>query len=90
MNKKLAAGKGLKLWSVTRDGTAVNLKTFELLGCKFVNNYDDMVTSFQHPTTRDEVFAIVDHCHMLRLSWNALEAYGSFLDLNEILSTGNT
>ena len=78
---ELAAEAGLKVWSVTADGTAVNVKTFELLGCKFVANYDDMVTSFKHPTTGEEVFAIVDPCHMLKLARNALEAYGSFVDL---------
>ena len=82
---ELAAEAGLKVWSVTADGTAVNIKTFELLGCKFVANYDDMVTSFKHPTTSEEVFAILDPCHMLKLARNALEAYGSFVDGN-----GNT
>ena len=79
---ELAAEAGLKIWSVTADGTAVNLATFELLGCKFVTNYDDMVTSFKHPTTGEEVFAILDPCHMLKLARNALEAYGSFVDAN--------
>ena len=77
---ELAAEAGLKVWSVTADGTAVNVKTFELLGCKFVANYDDMVTSFKHPTTGEEVFAILDPCHMLKLARNVLEAYGSFVD----------
>ena len=79
---ELAAEAGLKIWSMTADGTAVNLATFELLGCKFVANYDDMVTSFKHPTTGEEVFAILDPCHMLKLARNALEAYGSFVDAN--------
>ena len=79
---ELAAEAGLKIWSVTADGTAVNLATFELLRCKFVANYDDMVTSFKHPTTGEEVFAILDPCHMLKLARNALEAYGSFVDAN--------
>ena len=79
---ELAAEAGLKVWCVTADGTAVNIKTFELLGCKFVANYDDMVTSFKHPTTSEEVFAILDPCHMLKLARNALEAYGSFVDGN--------
>ena len=76
----LAAEAGLKVWSVTADGTAVNLRTFELLGCKFIANYDEMVTSFKHPITREEVFVILDPCHMLKLARNALEAYNSFVD----------
>lgn len=79
---ELAAEAGLKVWSITADGTAVNLKTFELLGCKFLANYDDMVTSFKHPTTGEEVFVILDPCHMLKLARNALEAHGSFVDGN--------
>ena len=79
---ELAAEAGLKVCSVTADGTAVNLKTFELLGCKFIANYDDMVTSFKHPTTGEDVYAILDPCHMLKLARNALEAYGSFVDSN--------
>ena len=35
-----AAKAGLKVWSVTADGTAVNLRTFEILGCKLSGTYD--------------------------------------------------
>jgi hypothetical protein len=81
----LTAEADLKVWSVTADGTAVNLVTFDLLGCKFVEKYDDMVTSFKHPTTGEEVFAILDPFHMLKLARNAIEAYGSF-----VYGDGNT
>ena len=75
-----AANAGLKVWLVTADGTAVNLKTFELLGCKFAGTYDEFKTSFTHPSTGEEVFAICDPCHMLKLARNALAHLGSFID----------
>ena len=46
-----AAQAGLKAWSVTADSTAVNLRTFELLGCCFDGSYNDMTTSIIHPST---------------------------------------
>ena len=73
-----AANAGLKVWSVTADGTAVNLMTFELLGCKFAGTYDEFKTSFTHPSTGEEVFAVCDPCHMLILARNA--HFGSFID----------
>jgi len=82
VNKSLekAAEVGLKVWSVTADGTAVNLKTFEILGCNFCGNYDDMKTTFTHPTTGEEVYVILDPCHMLKLACNAMAHHGSFVD----------
>ena len=75
-----AAKAGLKVWSVTADGTAVNLHTFEILGCNFKGTYDEMQSSFIHPTTGEDVFAILDPCHMLKLARNALAQLGSFMD----------
>ena len=77
---EMASNAGLKVWSVTADGTAVNLKTFEILGCTFDGTYNDMKTSFINPTTGEEVFAILDPCHMLKLARNALAKLGSFVD----------
>ena len=75
-----AAKAGLKVWSVTADGTAVNLRTFQILGCKFNGSYDEMQSSFIHPTTGEGVFAIFDPCHMLKLARNSLAQLGSFMD----------
>ena len=75
-----AAKAGLKVWSVTADGTAVNLRTFEILGCNFKGTYDEMQSSFIHPTTGEDVFAILDPCHMLKLARNALAQLGSIMD----------
>jgi hypothetical protein len=59
-----AANANLKVWSVTADGTAVNISTFEILGCQFSGNYESMKTSFKNPITNEDVFAILDPCHM--------------------------
>ena len=77
---ELAAKADLKVWSVTADGSAVNLKTFETLGCDFSGTYTEMKTSFSHPTTGENVYTICDPCHMLKLARNALADLGSFVD----------
>ena len=63
-----AANASLNVWSITADGTAVNHKTFELLGCKFAGPCDEFKTSFTHHSTGEEVFAICDPFHMLKLA----------------------
>ena len=83
-----AAKAGLKVWSVTADGTAVNLRTFELLGCNFDGSYDKMTTSIIHPsdpTTGENVFIILDPCHMLKFTRNALAHLGTIVDGDENL-----
>jgi hypothetical protein len=77
---EMAAKAGLKVWSVTADGTAVNLRTFEILGCKLSGTYDEMKTSFKHPKTGEDVYIILDPCHMLKLTRNALGHLGSFIE----------
>ena len=77
---KKAAEVGLKVWSLTADGTAVNIKTFEILGCSFCCTYNDMKTTFTHPTTGEEVYVILDPCHMLKLARNAMAHLGTFVD----------
>ena len=78
----MAAKAGIKVWSVTADGTAylVNLGTFEILGCSFNGSYNEMTTSIIHPTTGEEVFIILDPCHMLKLARNALAHLGTIVD----------
>ncbi len=76
----MAAESGLRVWSITADGTSVNLSTFSLLGCKFGTTYKDMVTKFKHPTEDYHVYIILDPCHMLKLARNALGTLHSFTD----------
>lgn len=54
--------------SLTCDGTCVNVKTYEILGCKFT--LPEMTTSFKHPTKDCQIHCILDPPHMLKLSRN--------------------
>jgi hypothetical protein len=74
----MAHQHGLKIWCITCDGTTTNLAMFENLGCSFGTSYDSIVTKFPHPSTGDDVFAILDACHMLKLARNSLAFLGSF------------
>ena len=74
-----AADAGLRVWSITADGTSVNLSTFEQLGCK----YDSMITKFKHPSRDYYVYVILDACHMLKLARNALGSIQSFYDKDD-------
>ena len=80
MALEMAADVGLKVWSITADGTSVNLSTFEQLGCRFGTTFDSFETKFQHLTTGDGVFIIADPCHMLKLARNALALLGIIID----------
>ena len=77
-----AAEAGLQVWSVTADGTSVNISTFIKLGCNFSTSYDSMVTKFKHPSRDHHVYVILDPCHMLKLARNALASLVSFIDGN--------
>ena len=83
---KLAVTKtaeaGLRVWSVTADGTSVNLSTFRQLGCTFGTTYEAMITKFKHPTQDYFVHVILDPCHMLKLARNALAKLSTFSDSN--------
>ena len=50
-----AANAGLKVLPVTADCTAVNLKTFKLLGCKFAGTYDEFKFTLQMAKKFDEL-----------------------------------
>ena len=75
-----AADAGLRVWSITADGTSVNICTFTQLGCTFGTKYDSMVTKFKHPSQDYYVYVILDICHMLKLARNALGSIKSFYD----------
>ena len=64
----MAAESRLRVWSITADGTSMNLNTFRVLGCEFRTIYESMVTKFQHSTRDFDVFVILDLCHMLKLT----------------------
>ena len=76
----MAAAAGLRVYSVTADGTAVNFTMFSELGCIFTSFYETMTTKFKHPTQDYFVYVILDPCHMLKLARNALAHLGSIVD----------
>ena len=72
-----ASDAGLKIWCVISDGTTTNISTFKKLGCSFGNTYDSISPKFQHPITGEDVFVVLDACHMLKLARNALAFLGT-------------
>ena len=74
----LAADHGLRIWSVTCDGTSTNLTMLKSLGCKFTNSFETMVTKCIHPTIDYYVYFTLDACHMIKFSRNALGDFGCF------------
>ena len=75
-----AAKVGLRVWSITTDGTAVNISIFRELGCNFTTSFETMITKFKHPTEDYYVFAILDPCHILKLARNARAHLDSIID----------
>lgn len=78
-----ASAAGLKVWCITSDGTSANISTFKKLGCRFGNTYDSISSKFQHPVTGEDVFVILDPCHMLKLARNALAFLGTIYTSND-------
>lgn len=72
---------GLKIISVTCDGTSTNLSVFRNLGCNF-QNVSSLQTSFPHPVTNDKVVAFLDPCHMLKLVRNTFGDIHTLVDVN--------
>ena len=58
---------------------------FKELGCEFGTVYDSFITKFRYPSKEYFVYAILDPCHMLKLSRNALAELNPFVN-----SEGNT
>ena len=73
-----ASSAGLKVWCVTSDGTTANITTFRKLGCRFGYSYNTISTKFKHPVTGEDVFVILDPCHMPKLAGNALAFLQAF------------
>lgn len=49
-----------------------------MLGCQLkLNPLEPLRTYFAHLSSGDKVFVMMDPCHMLKLSRNMLQAYGS-------------
>lgn len=60
--------------SITTDGAACNLSTFKKLGASL--DMENLKTFFYHPCTKENVYIILDPCHMLKLIRNCLAFKG--------------
>lgn len=67
---ELIQNTGIKVVSLTCDGLASNLTMFRLLGCNF--QAENLKTNFAFNDSPDNVQAILDPCHMLKLVRNTL------------------
>ncbi len=68
---KLAKSNNLQVHSVTCDGTAVNVKTMSMLGCKWLD--DDLNGELDLQFTEGlEVHLILDPCQALKLAQYAI------------------
>lgn len=64
---RTALENGIKVWSVTCDGPKANIATLHRLGCSlFADSYDNIKHCFEHPVTKENVYATLDACHMLK------------------------
>ena len=60
---------------------------WDALGCHFDQIYNSISTAFKHPVTGENVFVVLDACHMLKLARNALASLGtmSLVPVTELL-----
>lgn len=63
--------------SITCDGGSFNINSLKLLGCNLDINDASFRTSFPHRITKENMYAILDPCHMLKLTRNTLGGKGS-------------
>lgn len=71
---------GVKIISLTFDGAATNMSMASILGANLT--LPSLKPCFPHPITKDNIFIILDPCHMLKLVRNALADTGPFFDDN--------
>ena len=81
----MAAEARLRVWSVTTDGTRVNISMFREFGCNFTTSLQTMITQFKHPTQDYFVYAVQDPCHMLKLAKMLLAIWVPFLIPNFLI-----
>lgn len=65
---RMLADINIVVRSLTADGTQVNIKSFEILGCNFA--LSNMKTHFDHPIKPTKVYCILDPAHMIKLARN--------------------
>uniref|UniRef100_A0A9J7Y0J1 Uncharacterized protein n=1 Tax=Cyprinus carpio carpio TaxID=630221 RepID=A0A9J7Y0J1_CYPCA len=66
----------IRVVCMTMDGHASNVSMCTQLGCDLkADPCEPLKTHFPHPVTHDDVFVMMDACHMLKLTRNMLQAY---------------
>lgn len=75
---KLIHETGVRVVSLTCDGCPANISMLNKLGCNI--NAENTKTSFEHPVTKQNVYAFLDACHMVKLIRNSLQYYETILD----------
>lgn len=70
--------RGIKVVCVTMDGHISNISMCTMLGCQLKLS-QPLKTYFIHPSSGENVYVIMDPCHMLKLARNMLEAYSSIV-----------
>ena len=64
---------------MTMDGHATNICMCTQLGCDLkADPCKPLKTHFQHPVTHDNVFVMMDACHMLKLTRNMLQVHAHY------------
>lgn len=76
---------GVIVTSITFDGAPTNLAMAEKLGANF-KDIANLKTTFKHPITDEDVFIILDPCHMIKLVRNC---FGSQKVLEDTLNNKN-
>lgn len=71
--------RGIKVVCITMDGHISNMSMCTMLGCQLRVNQQPLKTSFTHPSSGENVYLIMDPCHVLKLTRNMLEAYKSII-----------
>lgn len=64
----------VKVIAFTFDGTRANILTAELFGCHLRIDDHPLVTHFEHPLGGQNVYVILDGCHMIKLVRNHFAA----------------
>lgn len=67
--------RGINVVCVTMDGHISNISMVKMLGCHLNLDEQPLKTHFTHPSSGEDVFLIMDPCHMLKLARNMLKAY---------------
>ena len=64
---------------MTFDGTSTNFSMGRQLGARFIPS--DMSPSFKHPTSGEDVYIVLDACHMIKLLRNCLGEKKILIDI---------